>query len=143
MSFVTRLVRSFINHPLFSEAVQARVDRALAMQRPAPLSPDYRTSDHLKMPIDTKLTLFHAPRAMRMWGFLDLSAMRVGDAVEVMVHGHAGGEVRVRDRWLVEGYQEAPIFAIPPIEVNEGSTLTVRQTLGMPLELWYDLYGCD
>lgn len=85
-------------------------------------------------------TLFEGTKDGILYGTIDLSEMRPGDEIILLIYSVVLGKKLLVGEYHIENAQYSPAYVIPSLFITNGSTICMKFTRGNQIEIGYEFY---
>lgn len=138
------IVQYFINRPEFREAIATEAERVLTTWNGRRTHFNQHVEKTVKCMLGKEYDVFSLDTPARVSGLFDLSEMRGGDRVEIVVRSPvAGREEKIVDRWILDNYQEMPVFVMPEIVLAARARISIEQTRGVSIGVGVEIFAFE
>lgn len=138
------IVRYFTRRLEFAEAVAREVERALAIKDKAKSCFSQHIEKVVRCSLDQEYEVFRLDVPAKVSGLFDLSEMRGGDRVEIEILAPVANRPEKKvDRWILDNFQEIPVFVLPTMTLPSHSRVVIKQTRGTSVVVGVEMFAFE
>ena len=136
------IIRYFTNRTEFAEAVAREVERVLSLREVKATRFSQHVKKIIRCSLDQDYEVLSLDSPAKVSGVFDLSEMRGGDRIEIEVLVPvANCNEKLLERWILDNFQEMPVFALPILVLPSRSKVVVRQTRGSSVIIGVEIFA--